>query len=155
ATQPFAVVARDVASGDERVVYPHGVNEVVLSPDGQSLAFVTGFRTEDPTAGAKRTIRVMPSNGGPYKEIYTFDSNAASVPLAWTAEGKFLLFTTSTPAADELWRLSVDGGPPEKVGVSLPNITSLSLHPDGRQLAISSGIAAREIWMMQNLGSSS
>jgi WD40 repeat protein len=154
-SQPFSVRARDLVTGDERVVYPHGVQDLALSPDGESLAFVTGSRSEDPSAGTKPSIRIVSTRGGPTREIWTFDSRpVAPAKLIWTADGKAVLFPTTSGATDEIWRLSVQGGAPEKVGVSLSHITSLSLNPDGRQLAISAGASAFEIWVMENLGAS-
>jgi Tol biopolymer transport system component len=151
---PFAVMARDLASGSERVIYPHGVTELALSPDGESLAIIAGSPIEDSTASAKTSIRIMPSKGGTFREIWTGESRLPPTPLVWTPDGRHLLFTMKSGSNDEIWRLSIDGGPPQKVGVTLPHITSLSIHPDGRQLAIGAGISALEIWVMQNLATS-
>jgi len=153
-SQPFGVIARNLASGDERAVYPHPVRSLALSPDGQSLAFITLSRSEDSTAGPSPTIRIMPSRGGPYTDIGTLEStDAASLGLlVWAGNGKSLLFTRRADTGDEVWQLPVEGGTPERVGVTMMRITSLSLHPDGRQLVISSGFGKSEIWVMQNLG---
>jgi hypothetical protein len=49
-----------------------------------------------------------------------------------------------------LWRIPAEGGKARKIGLDM-NISSLSLHPDGRHIAFSTlTLAPAEVWVMEN-----
>ena len=54
-------------------------------------------------------------------------------------------------APHELWRVLVDGGAAQKLDLALPSVSRISVHPDGRRLAISAGSPKFEAWVMENL----
>ena len=60
-----------------------------------------------------------------------------------------MFFVKTDEKKTELWRISVDGGEPEKLGetegVRIPH-----LHPDGRQMALNAVQFMRELWVMEN-----
>jgi hypothetical protein len=50
-----------------------------------------------------------------------------------------------------LWRIPLEGGEPEKLGLEMSSIEHLSIHPDGQRFAfytITAKIA--EVWVMEN-----
>jgi len=51
-----------------------------------------------------------------------------------------------------LWRLPIDGGRPEVLGLVLrTTVASLSAHPDGQRIAFSHGpLGGADIWVMEN-----
>jgi len=53
----------------------------------------------------------------------------------------------------QLWRLSIDGGEPELLGLPEASYRAdLSAHPDGKRIAFSGGPqGGAEIWVMENL----
>ena len=50
----------------------------------------------------------------------------------------------------ELWRIPAAGGPAEKLGLTLDDMGSLALSPDGRRLAFMQGADRTGLWMLQN-----
>ncbi len=49
-----------------------------------------------------------------------------------------------------LWRLPIDGGAPEEMDLSVKGLDHVSFHPDGRQVAFTSGSLEVEVWVMEN-----
>lgn len=153
----------DLRTSQQRELYrawPH-LLVPALSRDGKRLAFVT----DEPEGAA---LVVMPARGGAPRELFRAPGRAGRVmanSLAWTPDGRFILFVrqwpddrpgapgTSPRAAGQLWRISPDGGVPERVpmtemeGLSFPEVA-----PDGRRLVFSSGrnTGLSEVWMMQS-----
>jgi len=50
----------------------------------------------------------------------------------------------------ELWRISLEGGKPEKVGLAMKRLRELRVHPDGRQIVFAAGGRKTEVWVMEN-----
>jgi Tol biopolymer transport system component len=122
-----------------------------ISPDGEKLLFVQRDTGQD-----KDIINVIPVTGGNPKNICELDLNKRSIrDLAWASDGRFILFS-SLNVSDrkcELMRVSSEGGNPEKLGISMYGISYLSIHPDGRQIALSAkghSLKPAEIWVMEN-----
>lgn len=85
------IVARDLASGREReIATVGGIQVVLLSPDGRTLAFSDGERPENPTR-----IATVPVAGGDIKEVYREASpDELQIPTAlnWSPDGRYLMF---------------------------------------------------------------
>ncbi len=53
----------------------------------------------------------------------------------------------------ELWRISVDGGEPQKLGLSMEGreLYGLSVHPDGQRIAFTAGTPSlSEVWVIED-----
>ena len=70
-------------------------------------------------------------------------------------DGRHLLFSKGPLGNMELWRIPVDGGEPEKLGLAMGGLglTGLRVHPDGQRIAFSASGGAgptNELWVMEN-----
>jgi hypothetical protein len=77
--------------------------------------------------------------------------------LAWTPDGRHLLFGMDRAGADasgsaitELWRISSEGGQPQKLELAMDSLRDLRMHPDGRHIAFVAGRHKGEVWVMEN-----
>jgi Tol biopolymer transport system component len=143
---------RDQETGhDEQLrLLPEGVTTgfVFPSSDGRQLALWLirghqGSLAVASTDGAE--IRELP---GPWTDVERFT-------LTWTPDSQQILFIrrdeTPEETRSELWGVSADGGEPRSLGFSVPQaVESLSVHPDGRQLAFHVREQATEIWVMED-----
>jgi serine/threonine protein kinase len=128
---------------------------VAVSPDGTELAYLKSVRTPGAFASV---VEVMPVAGGRSREMFRgahwLDGSRYNT-LAWTPDQRFLLFvrdggTYRSPSV--LWRVSVMGGEPERVGISLgARIKSPRVHPDGKRIAFGAVEQLdNEIWALEN-----
>jgi len=159
-----AIRRRDVETGQETEIYRSatsdaGPNNLALSPDGRWLAFGLGR-----SYVSSSVLMVMPAAGGEPRELMRlpraedrFASSFTSFSgLEWARDGRHLLFTKTQGGVgsafeSELWRISVEGGEPHKVGLTTQRRGTLAMHPDGRQIAFTAGETKREVWVMENL----
>ena len=157
--EKVSIVVRDLESGEERdllrAVDPSFIRRpFVLSPDGQRLAFFMGERGTDSSA-----LTVMPAAGGEPRELLRVQSalipGANFYALAWTADSRELIFgrtgerrTLEVPV--ELWRISAEGGEPQRVGLAMKELRHLRVHPDGRRITFDASERKEEIWVMEN-----
>jgi Tol biopolymer transport system component len=130
-----------------------------LSPDGRHLAFVAVDRST-----GSRSLSVLPTAGGQPRELLslkkseTISTFGPSAPLAWTADGRYLLFVKSREADDSqvsktgLWSIRAEGGQPEKLLEVPMRVSSLCVHPDGRRIAFEGRVGQQkaEVWVMEN-----
>ena len=68
--------------------------------------------------------------------------------MAWSPDRRYLFFTNGHA---ELWEVPIAGGAPRQLAGNLPLINGISVHPDGRRIAISHGSGKAEVWVMENL----
>jgi Tol biopolymer transport system component len=163
--EPQSIVARDLESGREeelyRVVSPVSVSHLAVSPDGQWLAFVWSGTEKGPTA-----LKVMPAAGGEPRELvklpeprrYTFGTPVFA--LAWTPDSRHIIYALSISGQEqkfELWRISLEGGQPQRLGLAMEGLQpqGLSVHPDGRQIAFTANstkeaLQGDPIWVLEN-----
>jgi Tol biopolymer transport system component/DNA-binding winged helix-turn-helix (wHTH) protein len=83
-----------------------GDSSPAFSPDGKYLAFVRN------TLDVLEIYR-MPAAGGPVTQL-TFD-HADLQGIAWTPDSQSLIFSSSRQGPQSLWRISAQGGTPERL----------------------------------------
>jgi Tol biopolymer transport system component/DNA-binding winged helix-turn-helix (wHTH) protein len=123
----------------------------VPSPDGRNLAFVR-------MAGAKvGDIYVAPLTGGkpdgrPPRKITSDNADVESI--AWTPDGRDLLFSSDRRGRRELWRIGIsDAGEPQRVNAIGENATDLAISPDGKRLVYGRGGYIGSLWKTPIAGS--
>jgi hypothetical protein len=124
------------------------------SPDGQQVAFSVLEAAPSGGPAVRSSINVLPARGGIPREVVKLSEGVVSYPgrgpIVWDGAGH-LSFVTSDVKAQTHWisRVALTGGPIQKLDVSVPNLSGLSLHPDGRRLAFQGGENSLEIWVME------
>ena len=133
---------------------------MVVSPDGQRLAFLMEDRDTQSMA-----LKVMPAAGGEPRELLRvhrpddFGNLHNYSALAWTPDGRELLFGKRTAASRssrgmvELWRISAEGGAPQRVGLAMNRLSHLRFHPDGQRIvfdAVDARPENNEVWVMEH-----
>ena len=124
---------------------------LALSPDGQQLAFLGRLKDV-------HSVHIAPSAGGETREVLRLPE--AEIPrypdrrswLVWTPDGRHLLFPRLKDEAIELWRIPVEGGEPENLGLMMKKIEYLSVHPDGHRIAFTGPgpRSGNEVWAIEN-----
>ncbi|MEJ6476890.1 S9 family peptidase [Pseudoalteromonas piscicida] len=115
------------------------VSSTSVSPDGELVAF---------TRSVPRELYVD-QNGSNYRELYVVDDEGVERPfitgkvsissISWSADGQFIYFLTKKKEDKQrsLYRIAVNGGEAQKVlSLKGTGISSYSLSPDGKQVAI-------------------
>jgi Tol biopolymer transport system component len=98
-----------------------------LSPDGTLVAYVqgAGFLAGD--------VHVVPVSGG---RPHRLTSDGRSLDgLAWTADGREIVFSSNRGGLWRLWRVAVSGGTPEPVNGVGDGASSPTIAPRGNRLA--------------------
>ncbi len=114
------------AGGDARRITNDGGSELFakFSPDGSQLAFTANY-------DGGTDVYVMDATGGSPRRL-TFHP-ASDYVLDWTPDGESILFRSRREypsRAERVYRISVNGGMPEKLPVDRAGLTSMS--PDGK-----------------------
>ncbi len=176
--EPLIVAARDLESGREtelhRVASPVTASNLSASPDGRWLAFVE-WDMEEGTA----SLKVMPAKGGELRDLLAFSKvrfyRKPRVELTWTPDSRHIVYALSSTAVPwspepeirwlpresgeeddfELWQVPVEGGEPERLGLTMKGLIpyGLSISPDGRRIAFTAGSLSRvydPIWVLEN-----
>ena len=153
------LVVRNLETGQERELYA-AVRPVfgglALSPDGRRLV----FSQADSGPGRTTALLAIPAEGGEPRELVRVQAPEFIDQFAtWTPDGMYLLFgigrDTNEPGDESeptvaLWRIPAEGGQPEKLGLTGDSELSISVHPDGRQIAFVKSQRGAEIWKMEN-----
>ncbi|MBI4462718.1 MAG: PD40 domain-containing protein [Acidobacteria bacterium] len=155
-TKATSIVLRELETGHEKELYravaPSTVGNVGISPDGRFLVFLW----LDPTTRSP-VLLVMPASGGETRELLRLEPPEYIPGFApvWTRDGRHVFFTQGSGHAKlELWRISADGGKPEKIGLEMIQLRDVRIHPDGRRMAFTAQEhrldARAEVWVMEN-----
>jgi Tol biopolymer transport system component len=136
----------DLANREERTLHDclAGLARAV-SPDGRFVAF-SCFDNGS-------VLRVMPVGVGEARDVFRPREPLHFGSIAWSADGRQLLFVMRglPDVENELWRVAATGGEPQRLGLALSSMSQLSVHPDGRTLAFSTGETRSEVWVIENL----
>jgi len=148
----LSIVARDLATGEERLVHSvprplHFCAGLALSPDGRQLALAV----RDAESGSN-TIELIPATGGEARDLLRGVPMPFPGSVAWTPDGLNVLFTErlNPDSKTELWLIPAQGGAPRKLDLAAEAIRDLCVHPDGRHLAYTAGKDRLEVWALEN-----
>lgn len=134
------LMRRELATGVEIDVARHGlIGSPAWSPDGERLAFTD-----------QRAVWVVDAGGGAPNQVG--ESAEALRSIAWEAGGQSILCDASwNGVATGIWRLPLDGGPPEPVAGA-----GNSFHPaisrDGRRVLVAEEHKIRQLWRLDAAG---
>ncbi|MFL5620054.1 MAG: hypothetical protein ACJ79A_16875 [Gemmatimonadaceae bacterium] len=157
-----SITLRDLSTGVDRTVCrrtgkPAGGRRLygALSPDGSTRA---SLLLEDSTKNGLLQIETIAQlcTGEPttlvtipYKQIAGFPG------IGWSPDSRSLTFlrrlTEDPDPRSEMWRISIDGGTPERVGVSMAGLMAQTISRDGRRMAFVGGESHDELWVMTNI----
>lgn len=138
---------RDLESGEEQSLYrpepPAPLYQLALSPDGTQLAFAS-----NETSGASTLLTLSTSGGEPRQLLRARNGELSGVE--WARDGKHLLVSTPDTPIPSLWQVSLNGGQPKKLSLSLDREGGVRLHPRGRHIAFTAGKTTFEVWALEN-----
>jgi dipeptidyl aminopeptidase/acylaminoacyl peptidase len=102
-----------------------------------------------------QVLKILPIAGGEPREVLRVkepESILFSSVIDWTPDGRHLIFAKqrTKQSSAELWRVSVEGGEPQSLGITSEQVLGLQVHPDGRRIAYSGGRRGVEVWVMEN-----
>jgi Tol biopolymer transport system component len=151
ASENRKLLALDLSSGRKRAVVEPGRGyheDLALSPDGERIVFQA-------SSGTKDLLLMVPAKGGEVRTLHETETGLLGqlVPFSWSADGRYILFVErpDVKSASELWRLPVQGGQPEKLGLAAEGLHGPRVTPDGTRITYSSGNFVRsEIWVLEN-----
>jgi len=146
-TKSTQLVARDLNSGDDRILVPGPAGlSVTASPDGKHVAYWT---SADSTGDG--ILNVISLKDGKCREIHRLKGEDYG-DLAWSPDGQRIYFVRRNFRAKkfEIWQIPADGGEPQPLGQSASVVTQLSVSPDGKRMAYSINELKSEMWVMEN-----
>lgn len=152
------MLAYDLSSGREREiarrndVWGRGFD---VSPDGRWIA-----RTAFDHGTGVWHLQIYPAEGGASRELVRASTPEMIIGsfVKFAPDGQSILFAKGTQKANELWRVSIDGGETRRIGLDADwagqivqrGRPSASIHPDGHHVAFAMGGNEVEIWAMEN-----
>ncbi len=151
---PAFIAAVPAAGGAaRRITQPpagsHGDSSPAISPDGATLAFVrqSPDRAEHDGEGddANGSDVFLSDLSGNKLRRLTFE-NASIHGIAWSADGRDLIYAASRGAGEKLWRIDASGGSPRNVLAGGRNPAWPAVAPLGRRLAFTETPSLDAIW---------
>ncbi|MEK7407126.1 MAG: tetratricopeptide repeat protein [Acidobacteriota bacterium] len=147
------IVVHQMETGEEkelfRSVSPQSIRQNLCpSPDGRQLAFVLRD-----SATSSAAVKIMPAGGGELRELIGGPQYRDVEAGGWSPDGRYLFIVTGGKLS-QLWRVSAEGGEPQKLDVNMRRLRYPAVHPDGRRIVFDAGTRRdqdREVWVMENL----
>jgi Tol biopolymer transport system component len=120
-----------------------GDTSPAFSPDGKSIAFLRAV------ASGVSDVYVGSVQGGPARRL-TFDNRDVQ-SIAWTADGRWIVFSSDRRRNSVLWRVRAGGGEPQRVPGVAENATDPVFARDGR-MAYTQLFSDTNIWRVDTEG---
>jgi Tol biopolymer transport system component len=148
------ICVRNLDNGNERVLFRTSAvrGALAVSPDRRWVSAIEGYKS-----GEKGLQIISTDNGEVRRVIKLNQEQNYLLRHTWSADGKYIFCSRRAGRAGinfrfELWRIPVNGGQPEKVGIEMPGyIDYMSAHPDGERLAFENmAPSPAEVWVLQN-----
>jgi len=145
--QQRAFFERDMVSGAVReIIRRPNLGNVNLSPDGRWIA----TRTVD-AAGKFAAAILFPASGGEVRELMRVNQPVFLGVALWAPDSNsFIVGKRYGEKVLEFWQVPISGGEPRKLDLKIENASQFSLHPDGRQVAYTTGQRKEEVWVLEN-----
>jgi len=139
----LALAAPLAAGADSRPFSVHDLlamdrlSDPRVSPDGRRVAFTVSVT--DLAANRRRTdIFLVDVAGGSPRPLTRHD--ASDSQARWSADGRALYFLSTRSGSQQVWRLSLEGGEPERVSDEPLDVDNLELAPGGKALLFSMSV---------------
>ena len=114
-----------------------------FSPDGSTLAFVRSVVT-----GNVSDLYTVQVKGGEPKRL-TYSNRAIAMQLAWTADGREIVFCSNQGGVFTLWRVSSSGGTPRPIEGVGAGACAPAVSRKGNQLAYQQMVRRHGIWRLK------
>jgi Tol biopolymer transport system component len=125
-----------------------------ISPDGKLIACISYV----PLSTQSNKLLILPFEGGaPVKTLEgePLNSFAGIPPPRWSPDGRSLIYVDTRQGSANLWRLPLDGGPPQSVtnfkDARPERITRFDLSRDGKQLVIARGNSTSDVVLISEV----
>ena len=156
------IVKRNIETGEEKILYTDinlFFNPVLRrSFDGKSLLLdgTTDLDKAGKLNEGETYLLSVPEDGGEARILCNaiFPGSGIYKKISLSPDGKYIYFSAKTQAITSvLYRIPAAGGSPEIVWQSKDyNIAGISIHPDGKRIALSTSVSQVEIRAIENLG---
>ncbi len=155
------ILKHNIENGEEKILFTD--KNVFINPslrrsiDGRYL-FFDGMKNlnEKESNNGETQLLSVPVEGGETKILCNavFPSGGMYKRISNSPDGKYIYYSAKTPVIRSvLYRIPAEGGTPEIVWQSKDyNIAGISVHPDGKQIALSTSVSQVEIRAIENLG---
>jgi Tol biopolymer transport system component len=125
---------------------------LVLSPDERFFAF-----SESGGLGKLAELKMLAVEGGEPQTLYALKKDEWIAVQDWTPDGQYIIFSKLIASGGKekspessLWKISPEGGEPQKIEITIASFDHLRIHPDGQHIAFTSGERGSEVWVMEN-----
>jgi len=161
------LMARDLASGQERELYRESLetpfvtpfrNNLDVSPDGDHIVFfIQDSESEGPSAESRRMhLMDLDLHDGSTRRVAEFEASGVVANLQWTPDGERVLWGHSRQGDEwgtDVFGVSASGGIPEHLWTFGEGKYSahFRVSPNGRQIALTTFAQETEVWVMENL----
>ncbi|MGH9835675.1 MAG: protein kinase domain-containing protein [Blastocatellia bacterium] len=115
-----------------------------FSPDGKTVAFKRGG-----ISLFEGQVYLVPITGGAPKRLIDETGSFRPSDLAWTVDGRELVFTMNRTSREGLWRISVSGDTPEPIAVAGNDVYSPAISRQGNRLAYTQYNRDTNIWRFE------
>lgn len=149
---------RDKVRGDKTPLTRLLKYLIQVSPDGQSIACI--YETE--SGALQMKIAIIPTGGGPPAIILENPTERGIVSggpptgllelaersslVKWTPDGRAIAYIVTDKEVSNIWAQPLDGGPSKQLtNFQSERIFNFAWSRDGRQLALSRGVANRDV----------
>ena len=141
-----AIVLVSVESGEKRKLTSPpagwaGDYTPAISPDGRTLAFLRK------QSGPTDDIFLAPVTDGAQARQLTHDNRAIN-GLAWTPDGREIVFSSDRAGDRTLWRISASGGTPERLPAVGPDAIYPAIARQGHRAAFVRGTVRTSLWRL-------
>jgi hypothetical protein len=144
-------IERDLETGKETILVAekHGTFRSQAARSSADWDWLV-WRAIDGANGEIRLMSRRASGGEPITLVKM--KRPAELPThILTPDSKYALFAQGEKGDLEVWRVPIAGGQAVPTGMKANSIQSISVHPDGRQVAIGSfGDSQDSVWVMEN-----
>ena len=120
---------------------PPGANTPAISPNGQVLAVRVGIVTGHVAAAN------LPSGEDDEIELRPLTFDVAFIRgLDWTADSRYIVFSSNRAGSQNLWKVAVSGGEPERLSLGSGSAFNPSIARQGKRLVFEERVFDANIW---------
>jgi Tol biopolymer transport system component len=146
---PFSIVLIEAGTGHKvRLTEPPpgtvGDSNPGFSPDGQYVSFIRGL------SSGVDDIHIVPIGGGPVQRLT--NDRRFIISQTWSADGKWIVFSSNRGGSHTLWRVPMHGGAPVRLPAVGQNASDPTFSRHGNRLAYSQFFSDSNIWRVETSG---